>query len=146
MADIPQSGDENVRLNLWLVNGTPPSDNNEAEVVIKSFDFVPLSAPPPAVIVSPKVQAGGVFQANLSVQPDFRYDIQASSNLMHWDDLTNVLAITDKLIFLETNSSPVTARLFLRNSRCLDFCGARPTEFGGRGARVVVDVPQLWGG
>src|SRR5262249_30230613 len=29
----PQTGDENVRLNLWLVNGNPPGNNREFEVV-----------------------------------------------------------------------------------------------------------------
>jgi len=48
-ADIPLTGDENVRLNLWLVNGNPPSDNNEVEIVVKSFNFVPLGTPPSAV-------------------------------------------------------------------------------------------------
>jgi hypothetical protein len=109
VADIPQSGDENVRLNLWLVNGVAPSDNNEVEVVIKSFNFVPLSAPPSAVMSNSKVQPGGIFQADLAVQPDFRYDVQVSSNLAHWDDVTTLLASSDKLTVRETNSSPTSA-------------------------------------
>lgn len=112
VADIPQSGDENVRLNLWLVNGVPPSDNNEVEVVIKSFNFVPLSAPPSAVMSNPKVQPGGIFQADLTVQPDFRYDVQVSSNLAHWDDVTTLLAASDKLTVRETNSSPTSTRFY----------------------------------
>lgn len=112
VADIPQSGDENVRLNLWLVNGVPPSDNNDVEVVIKSFNFVPLSAPPSAVMSNPKVQPGGIFQADLTVQPDFRYDVQVSSNLAHWDDVTTLLAASDKLTVRETNSSPTSTRFY----------------------------------
>ena len=112
VADIPPSGDENVRLNLWLVNGTPPSDNNEVEVVIKSFNFVPLSAPPSAVMGNFKVQAGGIFQADLTVQPDFRYDVQVSSNLANWNDVTTLLATGNKLTVRETNSSPVSGRFY----------------------------------
>ena len=32
--DIPVPGDEQVRMNLWLVNGNPPTDGQEVEVVI----------------------------------------------------------------------------------------------------------------
>ena len=40
---IPTPEDStNVRFNLWLMNGLPPSDNKEFEVVIKSFRFIPL--------------------------------------------------------------------------------------------------------
>ena len=49
-AAVPQSGDENVHLNLWLFNGNPPTDNNEVEVIIQSFNFVPLGTPPRAVL------------------------------------------------------------------------------------------------
>ncbi len=110
--DIPISGDENVRLNLWLVNGTPPSDNNEVEVVVKSFNFVPLGSPPPAILTNASVHPGGVFQSTLTVQPDFRYDIQASSNLTRWNDLTTALALTDKIHFAETNSPPAATRFY----------------------------------
>jgi len=37
--DIPQPGNENARINLWLSNGLPPSDGQEVEVVIKQFDY-----------------------------------------------------------------------------------------------------------
>lgn len=40
---IPAPSDStNVRFNLWLLNGVPPANNTEAEVVIKSFRFIPL--------------------------------------------------------------------------------------------------------
>jgi len=39
--DIPRPGDENARINLWLVNGLPPSDGQEVEVVIRKFEFIP---------------------------------------------------------------------------------------------------------
>lgn len=34
-------GDTHARINLWLLGGSPPSDNTEVEVVIKSFKFIP---------------------------------------------------------------------------------------------------------
>ena len=39
--DIPRPGNENARINVWLFNGTPPSDSVEAEIVIKKFEFIP---------------------------------------------------------------------------------------------------------
>lgn len=39
--DIPQRGDENPRINLWLVQGKPPQNGKEAEVVISRFEFIP---------------------------------------------------------------------------------------------------------
>ena len=40
-SDVPRSGDERVRLNVWLFNGAAPSNGQPAEVVISSFDFRP---------------------------------------------------------------------------------------------------------
>lgn len=39
--DIPQRGDENPRINLWLIQGKPPRDGKEVEVIISRFEFVP---------------------------------------------------------------------------------------------------------
>jgi hypothetical protein len=42
---VPQPANENVRINLWLNRGVPPSDRRPLEVVIQSFEFVPAGAP-----------------------------------------------------------------------------------------------------
>lgn len=42
-SDVPPTGDERVRLNLWLFNGRAPIDGQPVEVVIRSFGFTPLS-------------------------------------------------------------------------------------------------------
>lgn len=41
----PTSLDEKTRINLWLSDAKPPSDNMEVEVVIKKFEFIPLASP-----------------------------------------------------------------------------------------------------
>ncbi len=41
--DNPPPGFGNARINLWLLNGTPPSDGQGAEVIIERFEFVPLT-------------------------------------------------------------------------------------------------------
>jgi len=40
-SDVPRSGGETVRLNLWLFGGAPPSNGQEVEVVVEDFDFTP---------------------------------------------------------------------------------------------------------
>jgi hypothetical protein len=39
---IPQAGDENARINLWLMAGRAPANGKEAEIIISKFEFVPL--------------------------------------------------------------------------------------------------------
>jgi hypothetical protein len=34
-----------VRLNLWLMDGRPPTDGREIEVVIDRFEFEPVAKP-----------------------------------------------------------------------------------------------------
>jgi len=40
-SDNPPPGNGNARINLWLMNGSPPSDGQEVEVIIQAFDFTP---------------------------------------------------------------------------------------------------------
>jgi hypothetical protein len=100
---VPQSGDENVRINLWLVNGTPPTDNHEVEFIIKSFQFVPLGPAQPALLTNVSHLSGGQVQFTLLGQPDRRYTVQASTNLLVWQDLANLLATNSTMGFSETN-------------------------------------------
>jgi len=41
-AGIPQPGGEKARINFWLFAGHPPTDGQEAEVIISKFEFAPL--------------------------------------------------------------------------------------------------------
>ena len=111
-ANIPQSGDENVHLNLWLINGSAPTDNNEVEVIVQSFDFVPLGPPPRAVLGNFQMSAGNVFKCDLGVQPDYLYETQTSSNLLTWSHLTTQLATNTTLKIADTNSSDVAKRFY----------------------------------
>jgi len=40
-ADNPPAGDGNTRINLWLIDGKPPANGQEVEVIVRSFDFDP---------------------------------------------------------------------------------------------------------
>jgi len=39
--DIPPAGQGNARINLWLVDGLPPTNGQEVEVIVDAFAFVP---------------------------------------------------------------------------------------------------------
>ena len=109
--DVPQTGDEVVHLNLWLINGNPPTDDNEVEVIIKSFNFVPLGTPPRAGLGKLQMPTAGQFKCDLTVQPDYRYEVQTSSNLLLWTHLTTLLATGTLLGFTDTNL-PVSKRFY----------------------------------
>lgn len=40
-SNIPPEGAENPRINFWLMSGLAPTDGNDAEIVIKSFQYIP---------------------------------------------------------------------------------------------------------
>jgi hypothetical protein len=102
---VPETGDENVRMNLWLYNGAAPTDSNEVEVVIQSFQFVPLGTPQPATLTNMNRLPGGQthFVVN-NAQPDRRYEVQGSTNLFDWQNLAVILATNGAVDFSETNS------------------------------------------
>lgn len=114
-AAVPRSGDENMRFNLWLFQGSAPTDTNEAEVVVKNFNHVPPEAAPPATLGKFSLPAAGPFQCEWQVRPDYRYEVQTSSNLLHWAGLA---------AFLATNAT-------------VNFTDASPLAAGGRFYRVV---------
>ncbi len=109
----PKTGDENIRFNLWLFQGNAPTDQKEVEVIIKSFEFVPLEAPQPAVLtnVSRPSPAQVQFALNNS-QPDRRYQVQASTNCLEWQALCTLLATNTSLGFSDTNSATFDHRFY----------------------------------
>jgi hypothetical protein len=40
--DVPRAGGENARINLWLMDGKPPRQAREVEVIVRRFTFSPL--------------------------------------------------------------------------------------------------------
>jgi hypothetical protein len=103
LLSVPQTGDENVRLNLWLNAGAAPTDHQEVEVVIKSFNFVPPGAPPAATFYLPQ-RSFNQIQLSLQSWPDRRYDILASSNLLDWRALATLLSTNVIAGFTDSNS------------------------------------------
>jgi hypothetical protein len=111
-AAVPQSGDENVRLNLWLCNGNALANGGEVEVVVKSLQFAPLGAPPPATLRGPGSSGKASFQFDLGTAPDFRYQVQRSSDLAVWPDLAVLLATNDAAPFQDTNAAASGGRFY----------------------------------
>ncbi len=40
-SDIPLPGNENARINLWLVNGRSPTNDLESEIILEEFRYIP---------------------------------------------------------------------------------------------------------
>jgi hypothetical protein len=96
---VPHTGDENIRLNLWLNSGTPPTDNHEVEVIIKSFQFVPLGTAAAPLLSNARRTSGTNFQFTVRSEYDRRYEIQSSSNLSSWQSVTTLLATNTSVSF-----------------------------------------------
>jgi hypothetical protein len=111
--DVPRTGDENVRINLWLYNGTPPNNNQEVEFVIKSFEFVPLGRPLPAQLTNISRYPAGPVHLGIECLADWKYQVQASANLLDWENLATLLATNSLMDFFDTNS-PAPDRRFYR--------------------------------
>jgi hypothetical protein len=111
VAEVPQTGDENVRINLWLYNGSAPTDNSEAEFIVKSFQFVPLGQPLPAVLLSPRY-TNGYLTFDVSGQSDWRYAVQSSTNCSDWQSLGTLLATNNLMSFTAGNTAGASRRFF----------------------------------
>jgi hypothetical protein len=109
---VPQTGDENVRINLWLIFGHPPTDGKEVELVIHSFQFVPPGSPQPAMLTSLSASPNGPVQFTINGEPDRRYQVQASANLLDWQDLTTVLATNQLVPFQDDNLLGLNQRFY----------------------------------
>lgn len=67
-ADTPSPDVERVHLNHWLFQGTPPSNGQESEVIVESFEFLPLGHFVPtlgdfglAILAGAIIAAGGII-------------------------------------------------------------------------------------
>jgi hypothetical protein len=109
---VPQSGDENVRINLWLLFGRPPTDGQEVELVIKSFQFVPPGPPQPSLLSNLSAFPNGPLQFTINGEPYRRYQVQASENLLDWQDLTTVLATNNLVPFQDDNLVGLSQRFY----------------------------------
>jgi hypothetical protein len=69
-SDIPSSGTEQPRINLWLWEGAPPSNGATAEAVVSAFEYrpdtsLPTQSPTPTVLPEPRILAAGYMTTDL---------------------------------------------------------------------------------
>jgi hypothetical protein len=111
--DVPPSGDENVRLNLWLYGGAAPAGGQPVEFVVKSFQFVPLGAPTAAVLTNFHRETVGQAGFDILGATDWHYQVLASSNLLDWQELATVTA-TNGVTRYSDGASAGTRRRYYR--------------------------------
>lgn len=111
-SDVPQTGDENVRINLWLFNGYPPNNGKEVEFVVNSFQFVPLGSPLPATLTDVTRLANGQVRFLLKTQVDRRYQVHASTNLLDWQSLATLLATNSSIPFVDAGAAGSVRRFY----------------------------------
>ena len=104
--------DENLRINFWLFQGHAPSDSNETEIVIKSFEFVPLGSPQPAQFTGVVQSADGGVQLNASGEIGRYYQLQVSSDFTDWLPLGTFLATNNSPAFFDTNVNSFKTRFY----------------------------------
>lgn len=110
--EVPQTGDENVRLNLWLNNGAAPTDGREVEVVIRSFNFVPLGAPQGARLSDLLRPGAAPAQFMVTTEPDRRYAVEGSSNLLAWKAVTTLLATNVAVRVVDSNAASQSMQVY----------------------------------
>jgi hypothetical protein len=98
--DIPVPGDEQVRMNLWLVNGNPPTDGQEVEVVVDRFVFVPSVLPAPRLI-STRADSEGDLEISASGVPQLLYHLDESDDLRSWTTIQSQIAEESEFKFIQ---------------------------------------------
>jgi hypothetical protein len=81
--DFPLSGDQQVRLNLWLRKGLVPTNGQEVEVVFSRFVFVPVVLPEP-IVTSAGIGPAGSVHLTGERPPQLIYTLQSSTDLREW--------------------------------------------------------------
>ncbi|NDV61907.1 glycoside hydrolase family 16 protein [Puniceicoccales bacterium CK1056] len=110
--DIPVPGDEQVRINLWLVSGLEPIDGEEVEVVISRFVFIPSVVPPPKLTFL-EMDDQGNLQLSYAGIPQLLYNLQSSPDLDQWTKVQS--QISDEATFQFSAPSPsVSEKVFYR--------------------------------
>jgi hypothetical protein len=103
---IPPPGGENVRINLWLYNSQPPSDGQNAEVVVKHFEFLPLIK-----FLSVSITNG---VPTLLIQSDIgrSLDLQVSTDLSNWTRLASLTNQSGTVLYIDNSSERPEKRFY----------------------------------
>lgn len=77
---VPHPRGENYRMNLWLVQGHPPLDLQEAEVVISRFAFIPEVLEEPDLSAIELVPPSS-YRLSSQAEPQVTYQLESTTNL-----------------------------------------------------------------
>ena len=84
-SDIPAPSTEKVHINLWLMNGQPPSDGQKVEVVIEKVEFKSATTVTKILPVPYYNQGNTNWCVPTSMAMIFRYYYGAEKNIHSWD-------------------------------------------------------------
>ena len=73
---------------------------------------MPLGAPQPATLSGVNRFPGGQVHFTINGQPDWRYQVQATTNFLDWQTLETLLATNSLVDFLDTNAGGFDRRFF----------------------------------
>ncbi|MCX6912777.1 MAG: hypothetical protein NT167_07000, partial [Verrucomicrobia bacterium] len=89
-----------------------PTDSQEVEVVISSFQFMPLGAPQPAVLRAAVPSSASPFRLALDGEFDHWYEVQASTDLFSWQNLATMPAPNLVVDFGDPGSTGFNRRFY----------------------------------
>lgn len=110
-ASVPTPGDERVRMNLWLYNGSAPVNGQETEVVISRFTFIPAQSAAPRVR-SASLDGTGTFRLQLTGDPQLWYHLERSTDLNHWSPLPPMIAPEQNFDLIDPGATPEPRRFY----------------------------------
>ena len=110
---VPQTGGENFRINLWLCNTSGTTDDQEEEIIISRFAFIPEPLPQP-IWTNAQWRSNSTFSLTAIVEPQVTYDVQRSTNLSNWSTHSTLTPTNETLRF--TDTQPALPHCFYRLS------------------------------
>ena len=81
-------------------------------MVVRSFEFDPLGPALPAVITNVMRLPDGRVSFSIQTQPDRRYQVQTSTNLVQWNSLARFLATNTVVEFLDPEAGEFGQRYY----------------------------------
>jgi len=112
--EVPQTGGENFRINLWLNNTSGTTDGEDEEIIINRFAFIPYPLPQP-VWADAQWTSNSEFSLTSTAEPQVAYRLQTSTNLTDWSTHSTLTPTNDTLNFTDAQSLH-PPRLFYRLS------------------------------
>ena len=149
--DIPPGGQENVRINLWLNNGEAPFDGQEAEVIIKKFEYTQndttsigsANTPPNSTVTIPLSVANVINISGIS------FDLLYNSSVVIVSSVSANESFAGSSITQDIDNVNGTTRVALTNSNLISASAETPVIdiafniTGGSGSSTSLDLKNV---